>query len=620
MHRTLILNTLLVFLFTVSSQPDIDLETNTRLLPKWPVVEAVASYDMDVALDPESKILTGHERITYVNAGKVSIPDVVFHLYLNAFRDDHSSIFMQEAEGSSRNFLFSKDHPGWIKVKSVQLGDGTPLSLELIEDETLGRLELPTPIAPGKMLVLEIDFEVQLPQVFARTGFYEDFFMVGQWFPKLGVWQNDHWNAYPFHANSEFFADFGDYDVRITVPEQYVLAATGLPVSSKSNGDGTHTTQFDAKGVIDFAWSASPHFQQRTRMVNGTELVYVYLPEHEFTVERALYAAEAAISHFGEWYGAYPYPRLTVLDVPDQAGGAGGMEYPMLITAGLEDPTGLQIMKGKFDRLLEVVTIHEIAHEWWYAVVAFNEAEEPWLDEGITDYSTARLMKMIYGPNDTVVQLGGIKLSYLQTRRMDYLADPLVPMYGKAWDFDPMAYGIAAYSKPVLALGTLENVVGRETMLKIMSTFFEQYKFSHPATEDFRSVAEKVAGQNLDWFFDGLVYGDGVLNYTVKNIDEHSFTVQRQGTLIIPTEVQVTFEDGSTETIPCDGVQAETTLEYEDHAPIRQVVVDPQQKILIDLRWSDNGMTRRMDVASWLSVNAHILYQIQDFLLGQGGL
>jgi hypothetical protein len=619
MQRAIILIVLLTFLLTACGKPVTDLGSNTEAAPKWPAVEAVASYDMDVALDPGSKTLTGHERITYVNTGRTSIPDAIFHLYLNAFRDDHSSIFMQEAGASSRGFSFDKDHPGWIKVTSVRLEDGTPLSLELIEDETLGRLKLPAPIAPGKTLVLEIDFEARLPQVFARTGFYEDFFMVGQWFPKFGVWQNDHWNAYPFHANSEFFADFGDYDVRITVPEQYVLAATGLPVTSKANADGTRTTQFEAKGVIDFAWSASPYFKQVTRRVDGVELIYIYLPEHEFTVERALYAAEAAVSHFNEWYGMYPYPRLTILDVPDQALGAGGMEYPMLVTAGLEDPTGLGILKGRFDRMLEVVTVHEIAHEWWYAVVAFNEAEEPWLDEGITDYSTTRLLDKVYG--DAVLQLGGIRLNYLQGRRMDYLADPLVPMYGKAWDFDDMTtYSTAAYSKPVLGLGTLERTIGSETMLRIMSTFFEQYKFSHPTTQDLRSVAEKVAGQKLDWFFDGMVYGEDVLNYTVTNVNEHSLTVQRQGKLIIPTEVEVTFADGSTETMPWDGMQDEVTLDYADRAPIRQAVVDPQQKILVDLRWSDNGMSRRMDVASWLAVNERILYKIQDLLLGQGGL
>ena len=619
MLRSIVIISLLTLCLSACGAPVPQPEPATQPAPKWPDVAPVASYDIQVTLDDENKTLTGQERITYINTSEAPITDAVLHLYLNAFRDDHSSIFMQEAGPNHRGFSLSAEYPGSIKITNIQLADGTQLSLELIEDETLARAQLPTPIAPDETFTLDIEFKAQLPQVFARTGFYEDFFMVGQWFPKLGVWQEDGWNAYPFHANSEFFADFGNYDVRITLPEEYVTAATGLPVSTEANGDGTQTVQYQAKGVIDFAWSASPNFKQVTRNVDGIELVYVYLPEHEFTVDRVLYAAEASITNFGDWYGSYPYPHLTIVDVPDGAGGAGGMEYPMLIAAGLEDFTGLGIMNGQFDRLLEVVTVHEIGHEWWYAVVAFNEAEEPWLDEGFTDYSTMRLMNEVYGPNNAI-QLGGIRMDYTELRRLDYLSSPRVPMYGKAWDFGELEYGIATYSKPMLSLGTLENVLGEEIMLKIMSTFFERYKFAHPTTEDFRSVAEEVAGQKLDWFFDDMVYGDKVLNYAVTNVDEHSITVQRQGQLVIPTEIQVTFDDGSTALEKWDGVESNATLEYPDRPSIHQAVIDPNQEILVDLQWSDNGMTRRMDVLSWLAVNVRILYQIQNLMLGQGGL
>jgi hypothetical protein len=193
-------------------------------------------------------------------------------------------------------------------------------------------------------------------------------------------------------------------------------------------------------------------------------------------------------------------------------------------------------------------------------------------------------------------------------------------MYGKAWDFDQSDYSIAAYSKPLLSLGTLENVLGEETMLRIMRAFFEQYQFTHPTTEDFRSVAEEVAGQKLNWFFEGLVYGDEVLNYTVTNVNEHSLTVQRQGQLIIPTEIQITFDDGSTALEQWQGVETNATFEYPDRPAIRQAVIDPNQEILVDLQWSDNGLSRHMDVFSWLAVNLRFLYQIQNLLLGQGGL
>jgi hypothetical protein len=619
MHRLIMITILLTFGFSACGIPAAQTEPNIPFEPKWPQVKPVASYDIQVRLDDENKTLSGYELITYVNTSERPIADAVLHLYLNAFRDDHSSIFMQESGPAHRGFSLNPEFPGSIKITEIHLADGTPLSVELIEDETLARVELPAPIAPGETFILDIKFEAQLPQVFARTGFYEDFFMVGQWFPKLGVWQEDGWNAYPFHASSEFFADFGNYDVKITLPETYVTAATGLPVASEVNSDGTQTVQYQANGVIDFAWSASPHFKQVSRIVNGIEVLYVYLPEHAFTVERILYAAEETITNFGEWYGPYPYPQLTIIDVPDGAGGAGGMEYPMLIAAGSEDITGLGLTNGQFDRIIDVVTVHEIAHEWWYAVVAFNEAEEPWLDEGFADYSTMRLMDKVYGADNTI-QMGGIKLNYMEMRRMDYLSNPLVPMYGRAWDFDETDYAIASYSKPLLSLGTLENVLGEETMLKIMSTFFERYKFGHPSTEDFRAVAEDVAGRKLDWFFEDMVYGNEVLNYSVTEVNEHDITVERQGELVIPTKIQITFDDGSMALEQWDGLEATATFEYPGRPSIRQAVVDPNREILVDLQWSDNGLSRRVDIPSWLGVNARFLYQIQNLLLGQGGL
>jgi len=591
-----------------------------------PVVHAalttpVASYTIAVTLDTEAKTLAAHEVVTYVNTTADPIPDLVFHLYLNAFRD-RNSIFLREGGATHRGQGWDPKHPGWIQVTDIRLSDGTPLALEEIEDGTLARADLPAPVAPGETVEVELDFRAQLPRVFARTGYAGDFFMVGQWFPKLGVWQDGAWNAYPFHANSEFYADFGTYDVTITLPVGYVTGGTGLPVSTVDNGDGTQTVHYHAEDVIDFAWTASPRFREATRQVDGVEILYLYLPEHEWTVGRVLDAAEAAVSHYSRWYGPYPYARLTVVDVPDDGQGAGGMEYPTLVTAGAMDMLGLGPgpARSRMDRSLELVVTHELGHQWWQSMVGFNEAEEPWLDEGFTDYSAVRVMEAVYGADTSFLDAGNLQMGYFDMRRMEYLADPRVPMYGRAWDFGEMEYGVAAYSKPVLSLRTLERTLGTETWLEVMSTFFHRYRFGHPTTEDFRTVAEEVSGQDLSWFFDGLVYGDGVLNYTVTGVDEHAVTVARQGDLVVPTEVLVTFADGSTLLEPWGGEEAEVTFTYDGRPPVRSAEVDPQRKVVIDLRWADNGLSRRLEVAPWLALVTRLLYYLQNMLLVLGGL
>jgi hypothetical protein len=580
----------------------------------------IASYAIEVTLDVAAKKLTGHETITYTNTTADPIPDLTFHLYLNAFRD-RNSLFLREGY-SHRGYGWNPNHPGWIEVIGIRLAEGMPLALEEIEDGTLAHADLPAPVAPGETVEVELSFEAQLPLVFARTGYADDFFMVGQWFPKLGVWQDGAWNAYPFYPNAEFYADFGTYDVAITLPSKYVTGGTGLLASTVDNGDGTTTKHYHAEDVIDFSWTASSHFRQATRQVGGVEIVYLYLPEHEWTVERALGAAEAAVSYYGRWYGPYPYARLTVVDVPDNGQGAGGMEYPTLVTAGTMSMFGLGpgLVESGIERALEMVIVHEIGHQWWQSMVAFNEAEEPWLDEGFTDYSALRVLETVYGIDTSVLDAGNVQMGYLDSHRMNYLLNPALPMYGPAWDFDMLDYAIATYSKPILSLRTLERTLGDEVMLDVMSTFFQRYQFAHPTTEDFRAVAEEVSGQDVSWFFDGLVYGDGVLNYAVTAIDEQCVTVARQGDLIIPTEVLVTFADGSPVLEPWDGVEVEATFTYPDRPPVRSAEVDPERKIVVDLHWADNGLSRGLEISPWLALVTRMLYTIQNALLAMGGL
>jgi hypothetical protein len=593
----------------------------------FPDVEAVASYAIEVTLEPETRLLTGRERIKYTNTTAVPMPDLVFHLYLNAFRslDTH---FLRGSDGMHRMNSWDPDYPGWMEVSSLRLSTGEILSLELLGDGTLARASLPAPILPGAAVEVEVEFQALLPRVFARSGFAEDargdlFFMVGQWFPKLGVWQETGWNAYPYFPNGEFFADFGEYDVAITLPHAYVTAGTGIPVEENSNPDGTRTVQYHASGVIDFAWAASPNFRIATRKVDGIEVVYVYLPEHDWTVTRVLDAAERALLSFGSWFGQYPYPRLTIVDVPDAGQGAGGMEYPTLVTAGVPDSLGLGPTPARLglDQTLELVVIHEVGHQWWQSMVAFNEVEEPWLDEGFTEYSTARVYLTGAAPSRSILNLAGIEIDPLQLRRSEYIIYPGVRSYGAAWEFEGMIdYGIAAYSKPLLSLTTLENILGAETMLAVMETFFQRYQFAHPTTEDFKTTAEEISGQNLDWFFDGLVYGSGAVNYVVSELGEDWVRVVRQGDLVVPTEVLITFASGEQVLEPWDGVESERVFSYPDRPPIQSAWIDPERKILVDMIWLDNGFSRLPESNAWMALVTRIWTGLQGWILTLGGL
>lgn len=581
----------------------------------------VASYILDVTLDVGTKRLRGHEVIHYVNRTSEAISELVFHLYLNAFRSAET-IFLRESGGVHRGNRWDPQHPGWIRVNNIGLDDGTPLTLEEVADGTLAHAVLPTPLQAGETFTVELDFEAQLPRVFARTGFVNDFFMVGQWFPKLGVWEKGVWNAYPFHANSEFYADFGHYDVTITLPQGYVTGATGAQVAASTQPNGNQTVRYYAANVIDFAWVACPRFREAERRVGDIQVLFLYLPEHRWMVRRVLNTAEAALTRCGRWYGPYPYGRLTIVDVPDDALGAGGMEYPMLVTAGPLSVLGLSrgAIRSGVDRSLELVVAHEIGHQWWQSVVATNEAEEPWLDEGFTDYSTLRLAGEMDGPGGPVLNVGGQVLSYLDMHRLVYATAPHLPMAGRAWEFSAAEYSVVAYTKPVLALLTLERMLGEETMLRIMRAYFARYRFAHPSTEDFRQVVEEVAGQDVAWFFDGLVYGSGVINYAVTSMEGHEVLVSRQGELSIPTEIRITFADGSTVFEQWNGEETVHRFAYPDRPRIVHAAVDPDHKIAVDLCWADNLLTSHVQLATVVALAAQWIYRFQDVLLALGGL
>jgi hypothetical protein len=603
---------------------------------------APASYAISVRLDADRHRLEGQETVTYRNTTTRPIPDLVFHLYLNAFKSA-DTIFMREGGAQHRGFQFNPQENGWIEVHSLRLHDGTRLDLKPLEDGTLARAALPKPVEPGESIRFAVEFTAQLPRVFARTGWAPDaegdpFYMVGQWFPKLGVWTKAGWNAYPFHANSEFFADFSAYTVQIRLPRGWASAATGLPTGTVDHGDGAQTVTYQANNVIDFAWTASPNLRDSFRKVGAVEIRYVYLPEHDWSVARVLDAAEKSIVDYGRWFGPYPYPRLTVVDVPDAGQGAGGMEYPTLVTAGAMDllALGAEPVKAGVELSLELVTAHEVAHQWWMGMVATNEAEEPWLDEGFADYATLRLLSAEYGEDTSAFKLGDLRAGYLDLHRGQYVAFANVPIYGKAWEL-PM-YQVSAYSKPALALMTLQRVLGEATMDRLMSTYFQRYSFAHPTTADFRAVAEEVAGQPLGWFFDGLVYGTGTLNYSAAAIDGNTITVQREGELAIPTEIQVTFTNGQRQMVAWDGrgsagqesvgqeavgQKANSPLAMKTFTfdrPVSAFTIDPAHKLVIERIWSDNGLARGANVPAWLSVVTRLVYHLQDWLLILGGI
>lgn len=555
----------------------------------------ITRYRIDVRLDVKAKQLKGRQWLIWFNDSQDQIRELHFHLYLNAFKNIDST-YMVEAKREGRPLgtginAFDFRHWGFIEIDSIRLVNGEDLTerLEFIRpddnnpyDQTVMRVTLPQPIPPQGEVRLEIAFTAQLPQVFARTGFRRDFFLVAQWFPKIGVYEEagerrraeGGWNCHQFHASSEFYADFGTYDVTITVPSNYVVGATGgIPRRRQDNGDGTTTYNFYQEDVHDFAWTASPRFIRIERQfiarqqvtdheiaqmmrlfglpreqieLSDVNVILLIQPEHASQIERHFRAIFQAIKHYGLWYGRYPYTTLTVVDPPRGADGAGGMEYPTFITAGTQWWTPRRVLSP------ESVIVHEFGHQYWYGLVANNEFEEAWLDEGVNTYSQGRVLEAAYGPSHFYEWFFGIPVPgrrWLEIKLPSFPfagVDP-IPL-GTYWQYIPQhewqrrwsryitnadldvvrrsaweyltadSYRTNSYDKPALMLRTLENYLGDELMARVMRTYAQRYRFRHPTTQDFIDTVNEVTGLELDWYFDQLLSTGGVVDYAVSDL------------------------------------------------------------------------------------------------------
>jgi aminopeptidase N len=393
----------------------------------------------------------------------------------------------------------------------------------------------------------------------------------------MAVYDRGHWDTEPWHANAEFFNDFGNYDVSINVPNDYVVAGAGLPTGEIAGGDGTRTLRFAADDVTDFAFAASPDFQTRLVSSGDVDIVLYYLPEHAAAADTYLAVAAEALPMYSAWYGAYPHSRLTIVDVPDDATAAGGMEYPTLITS---EVGGL----GANYSWLAYVTAHEIGHQWWPMQTATNEAVAPWLDEGLTEYTGIRYMADSpygWGAAHAVAFEQGL-----------YAARAGVPATLPAWQYTNGAY-IVVYSKTALGLWTLEGVAGTDRFRHAMASYLTQQRFKHPSGADFRAAIEAELG-NLGWLFDDYLSGSGMIDYAVVQIDHtdaaSTVRVVRKGAVRVPVDILVTFRNGAQRQQTWDGQAISFELTFPASTPVMRAEIDPAHKLKAELSRLDNSI------------------------------
>lgn len=626
--------------------------------------QRVADYRLEAVLDPVRHTVAGKERLTWRNRSALTVRSLYFHLYLNAFEGPGSTFLTEKARyGAFRSGVEIKEGEwGYLEVRKVQQGgadlpwsfvhpDGGPQS-----DHTVIRVDLLHPVSPGGTAVVDFEFFDQLPRVVARSGYFGTFHLVAQWFPKVGVLElpgergatRPRWNCHEYHLFSEFYADFGSYDATIVAPAGYVVGAVGQEQGAPQPAAGGLSHHFVQEDVHDFAFTADAHFRElrgayQGEGSRGVAVRVLYPAEYERAARVTLDATIEALGYFSRTLGPYPYRTSTAVVPPFNALEAGGMEYETFFTSvGFNEEPLLEFTR--------FVAIHEFGHGYFMGILASNEFEEPFLDEGMNEFWDARLV----GERPLRVRfpaLARLGVPEWSLDWWDYLRvsgttrHPADPIAGNSWDrYSSSSYGLV-YSRTALVFHDLGQLLGDDVVARAMRAYYERWKFRHPSTADLRASFEEASGRKevVDAWFDAQVYAAQPIDDRIELLESTEVlpqpgTIVREGQRVeldqravdaevrkqrdqfrkqhpgaregegpfpwrtvvqarrygaqVPQTLVVSFEDGSEERSAWPSGEGWRQWVFEKSARATFAQLDPERRFFLDLDKLDDGRSR----------------------------
>jgi hypothetical protein len=585
-----------------------------------------ADYDLKATLDTASKTVTGEMVFRYTNNSPDTLSYIWMQLEQNAFRKNSlsSEVYSQGSRWNPGNF---EGGDKLTRVEQVLAGSGAAkkrVPLTIREGETMMRVPLAEPLAPGKVATLEMAWNFVVPEHGAdRMGRDKALFEIAQWYPRAAVYDDLRgWNNDPYIGQGEFYCDYGDYTVSVTVPAGYIVAGTGLLENPKDvltgaevarldealksdkvvhviTADelksgaarpaktGTLTWKFRAKNVRDAVWAASPDYQWDATNYKGIYAFGYYRPSAADLWSESADMAKMSIQEYSERWFQYPWPQISVVEGP-----VSGMEYPML---AMEDHS--ESKQG----LYNVIT-HEVGHNWFPMIVGSNERMYMWQDEGfntfINTFSEARRFPK---DGDQMQRAAGERGEVEQAMRTDQDGPVMTPPDRIS---EPLL-GISAYVKPSVGLQLLrQEVLGPDTFDEAFRTYVAKWAFKHPAPADFFRTMEDVSGHRLDWFwrewfvenphFDQAI--DGVRLLTTGDTNQVLVAYGNRARGVLPISARFTMSDGSTQDFnyPAEVWSTNTVRYIRRYAFVGKKVVkielDPDHK-LVDIDRTNNTWT-----------------------------
>lgn len=479
------------------------------------------NYRIDVTLDDKLHSVTGFEKIEYINNSPDTLRFIWFHLWPNAYKNDKTAFSDQMLENGKTNFYFSnKEDKGYINRLDFKVNNITAQTEDHPQHIDIVSVILPEPLPPGQRVEITTPFHVKLPFNYSRSGHDGQSYQLTQWYPKPAVYDKTGWHPMPYLDQGEFYSEFGSFDVQITVPKNYVVAATGelqnaeekewlasrstfdwKPAIKKVKNAGgglksivqpfpessreTKTLQFKQSRVHDFAWFADKRFivKQDTCQLSTGKIITAtsyYTPEYKSTWDNSLQYAKDAVRHYSNLVGEYPYAVVSVVQGPASFG--GGMEYP---TITVISPSGDA-------KDIDNTIAHEIGHNWFYGILATNERAHPWMDEGVNTFYDDKYYSLKYG------RRLALERDLFETKAVGKTDQPIELSSEK---YTEPNYYLTAYYKTAEWLRYVESELGTETFNRAMQEYYQQWQFKHPEPADLKKVMEEISGRNLDSLF-----------------------------------------------------------------------------------------------------------------------
>ena len=543
-----------------------------------------ANYTMSIDMDVQTNRFSGKQRIEYFNNSPDKLNRLFYHLYFNAFQPGSSMDVRSRELGKTlinnrpdwdtrvkdRISKLTDAEIGYQKIKSLKVnGIAQPFQYH----ETILEVNLRRAILPKSKVIIDLEFEAQVPLQIRRSGRDNPStgvrYSMSQWYPKLCEYDYEGWHPTPYVAR-EFYGIWGNFDVSINIDKNYKLGGTGVLVNAQEIGWGydrpgtalkdinraKRIWHFVGKNIHDFVWAADPDYNHLSKKVNDRttlHVIYKYKPDnaaYEKGWQEVLTAAEKVLPFIEKHFGAYPYPQYSFIH-----GGDGGMEYPM---ATLIHTSSLG------------TAFHEWMHSWYQMMLATNESEYPWMDEGFTSYAEDLVTKFYYGKS-SLQPLRDSLAKHPNNETYKKLVNTLPEDHTGAYNGyyrlvqsgleEPLtthadhyntnfAYSIASYSKGEMFLEQLGYIVGAAVRDKILLEYYKQWRFKHPNANDFMVIAQQVSGLQLDWYKEYWVNTTKTIDYAIDSVlsdaGKTNIVLKRMGEMPMPVDLQVTYKDGST--------------------------------------------------------------------------